>query len=333
MIWLITQMWILLFAAFLIGILAGFWIKLHRVEETGFESAHMYEAGDDHSAPSLSSNPQTPSYLEKTDYRNKHENNVREADSLSELPDLVEQRNDPLPTIKTSSRPDTVGTTYEKLPDIATNNESSPLTTSSLKSTSAHSRTPTLYSAPTKGTADDLKRIKGIGPTLERTLNSTGVYYFSQIAAWSDAEVSWIDNRIDFPGRVTREQWVAQSIELAKEKANVHSISSNEDRAQSDKRHEMNNAIRANKISAYELSNTPNRDDAKKVETASYSSQDTANHSTARVTDTSFIHKADKAQNNDTSTHSKADISTLESTGNESMTALDRLMALKNKTS
>ena len=95
----------------------------------------------------------------------------------------------------------------------------------------------------------------------------------------------------------------------------------------------MNNAIRANKISAYELDNTQNRADAKNIESLSTASQDTANYSNARAADTRFAQKADKAQNNDISTHSKADISTLESTGNESMTALDRLMALKNKTS
>ncbi len=60
--------------------------------------------------------------------------------------------------------------------------------------------------------ADDLKRIKGIGPKLEQELNEAGVYHYDQMASWSDAEVAWADlNLVKFKGRVSRDDWVAQA--------------------------------------------------------------------------------------------------------------------------
>lgn len=66
------------------------------------------------------------------------------------------------------------------------------------------------------GTADDLKRIKGVGPKLEEMLNSLGYYHFDQIAAWSAAEVAWMDSHLEgFHGRATRDEWVTQAKLLA----------------------------------------------------------------------------------------------------------------------
>jgi len=75
---------------------------------------------------------------------------------------------------------------------------------------------PAMLAAPEGGKADDLKKISGIGPALEKLLNGMGVYHFAQIAAWSDAEVAWVDqNLVKFKGRVTRDDWVAQARALA----------------------------------------------------------------------------------------------------------------------
>ncbi len=74
---------------------------------------------------------------------------------------------------------------------------------------------PALLSAP-NGTADDLKKIKGIGPKLEKELNGAGVFHFSQIASWTDKEVAWADeNLVSFKGRISRDNWVSQAKELA----------------------------------------------------------------------------------------------------------------------
>ena len=69
---------------------------------------------------------------------------------------------------------------------------------------------------PTDGKPDDLKLIKGIGPKFEKDLNSKGIYYFRQIGAWKAADVKMVEGVIDsFPGRIARDEWVAQGKTLA----------------------------------------------------------------------------------------------------------------------
>lgn len=72
----------------------------------------------------------------------------------------------------------------------------------------------TLAAARSSG-ADNLKLIKGVGPKLEGTLNDLGFYHFDQIAKWSDAEVAWVDSRLKFKGRITRDEWIDQAATLA----------------------------------------------------------------------------------------------------------------------
>lgn len=64
--------------------------------------------------------------------------------------------------------------------------------------------------------ADDLTRIKGLGPKLATTLGDLGVTRFSQIAAWSDADIDRIDSQLGrFEGRIRRDAWVEQAKYLA----------------------------------------------------------------------------------------------------------------------
>ncbi|GHE01426.1 hypothetical protein U879_14820 [Defluviimonas sp. 20V17] len=71
---------------------------------------------------------------------------------------------------------------------------------------------PAGLSAPRDGKADDLKKIKGVGPRLELLLNSMGIYHFDQVAGWTAAEAAWVDENLEgFKGRVTRDDWVAQA--------------------------------------------------------------------------------------------------------------------------
>ena len=68
---------------------------------------------------------------------------------------------------------------------------------------------------PTDGTPDDLKVIKGIGPKFEGDLNSKGIYYYRQIAAWTAADVKMVEGIIDsIPGRIKRDEWVKQAKKL-----------------------------------------------------------------------------------------------------------------------
>lgn len=81
---------------------------------------------------------------------------------------------------------------------------------------SGHGEKPKTMSAPRETGADDLTRIKGIGPKLETMLHGMGFYHFDQIAAWSAAEVAWVDENLEgFKGRVSRDDWVSQATLLA----------------------------------------------------------------------------------------------------------------------
>jgi NADH-quinone oxidoreductase subunit E len=76
-------------------------------------------------------------------------------------------------------------------------------------------RKPRALKAARKAGADDLKQIKGIGPKLETTLNGLGIFHFDQIAKWSADNVAWVDEQLNFRGRIDREKWVAQAEKLA----------------------------------------------------------------------------------------------------------------------
>ena len=74
---------------------------------------------------------------------------------------------------------------------------------------------PRTMKAPRKAGADDLKMIKGVGPKLEKLLNTLGFYHFDQIAKWSAKELSWADDNIEgFKGRASRDNWVEQARKL-----------------------------------------------------------------------------------------------------------------------
>jgi predicted flap endonuclease-1-like 5' DNA nuclease len=71
-------------------------------------------------------------------------------------------------------------------------------------------------SGPRGGVADDLKEITGVGPAMETLLNGLGCFHFDQVAAWTPAEVAWVDDNLEgFKGRVTRDDWVSQAKALA----------------------------------------------------------------------------------------------------------------------
>ncbi len=74
---------------------------------------------------------------------------------------------------------------------------------------------PEMLAAPRGGAKDNLKRIKGIGPVNEGRLNKLGIFHFDQIAGWGPNEVNWVDDYLNFKGRVEREDWIGQAKMLA----------------------------------------------------------------------------------------------------------------------
>ena len=72
------------------------------------------------------------------------------------------------------------------------------------------------HTAPPAGEADDLTRIKGVGPKLVALLGTLGIIRYEQIAAWSEADVARIDPQLGaFQGRIVRDDWVGQCRYLA----------------------------------------------------------------------------------------------------------------------
>jgi len=56
---------------------------------------------------------------------------------------------------------------------------------------------------------DDLKHIRGVGPGLERFLHKRGVFWFSQVATWSQTDIDKFEFLLpNFGGRIQRENWV-----------------------------------------------------------------------------------------------------------------------------
>ncbi|MBR9762952.1 MAG: 50S ribosomal protein L21 [Rhodobacteraceae bacterium] len=61
--------------------------------------------------------------------------------------------------------------------------------------------------------SDDLKKLTGVGPALEKKLIAAGITSFAQIAAWSEADVEALDDA--FKGKAQSNNWVGEAKELA----------------------------------------------------------------------------------------------------------------------
>jgi NADH-quinone oxidoreductase subunit E len=69
--------------------------------------------------------------------------------------------------------------------------------------------------APRDDKRDNLQRIKGIGRVNEQKLNALGIFHFDQVSRWGRMEIRWVGTYLAFPGRIDRENWVAQASKLA----------------------------------------------------------------------------------------------------------------------
>lgn len=176
MIWLAAHMWLLLLLAFLLGLLIGWWIWHRRPE-----ARPAFVEPEEIRTPVAAAAPVAMNLQEE------------ETDSvtLDELDKVVETA--PVPQPVAELAPDPVAEPAASAGGIA----------------------PKLFDSPTEGPADDLKKISGIGPKYETLLNDIGVWYFTQIASWTDEEIDWLDNRLEFPGRIRRDKWQDQARALA----------------------------------------------------------------------------------------------------------------------
>jgi len=82
--------------------------------------------------------------------------------------------------------------------------------------TSGESRPPAWVMVQPFGPRDDLQRLEGVDPSLERTLNRLGIYHFHQIARFEASDVEWLVQHADgVPEHTIRESWIADASRLA----------------------------------------------------------------------------------------------------------------------
>ncbi|MCH7820609.1 MAG: hypothetical protein IIA07_01220 [Proteobacteria bacterium] len=66
---------------------------------------------------------------------------------------------------------------------------------------------------------DDLKKIKGVGPAIEKTLIEMGIRRFSQIAEMNEYDIDRIAKKLKgFRSRIYREDWIGQARDLHEQK-------------------------------------------------------------------------------------------------------------------
>jgi small subunit ribosomal protein S2 len=65
--------------------------------------------------------------------------------------------------------------------------------------------------AAPRGAPDDLTKLNGVGPQLEKKLNEAGVFHYWQLGAMQPADVASLDADLKLNGRIDRDGWVPQA--------------------------------------------------------------------------------------------------------------------------
>ncbi len=66
-----------------------------------------------------------------------------------------------------------------------------------------------------RGVADDLKKLPGVSPAIEKKLNDLGIFHYSQIAEFTPEASHNVGEEVGLPGRVAA--WIAKAKELTAE--------------------------------------------------------------------------------------------------------------------
>jgi small subunit ribosomal protein S2 len=68
-----------------------------------------------------------------------------------------------------------------------------------------------------RGVADDLKKLPGVSPAIEKQLNDLGIFHYQQLAELNDKAAHYVGEEVGLPGRVGN--WIAKAKELTAEAA------------------------------------------------------------------------------------------------------------------
>jgi small subunit ribosomal protein S2 len=66
-----------------------------------------------------------------------------------------------------------------------------------------------------RGVADDLKKLTGVSPVIEKQLNDLGIFHYQQIAELSPTAAHKVGEEVGLPGRV--ESWITRAKQLTAE--------------------------------------------------------------------------------------------------------------------
>ena len=55
---------------------------------------------------------------------------------------------------------------------------------------------------------DDLAKLTGVGPQLEKKLNEGGIWHYWQVAAMTPDDIAKVDAELKLNGRIARDGWV-----------------------------------------------------------------------------------------------------------------------------
>ena len=81
---------------------------------------------------------------------------------------------------------------------------------------SGESRPPAWVMVQPYGPRDDLQRLQGVDPQLERILNRLGIYHYHQIARFETSDIEWLAEHVDgVPAQTIRDSWIEDAAKLS----------------------------------------------------------------------------------------------------------------------
>jgi len=114
---------------------------------------------------------------------------------------------------------DAIRTTAEKLKEELAKQKAQPLISPVAVSPSLPEKDRSRFTPSTTQTRNDLTKISGIGPTIQKKLNALGIYTFQQISELTPEMIDKIAASLkSFPDRIGRDNWIGQAAALARHK-------------------------------------------------------------------------------------------------------------------
>ena len=117
------------------------------------------------------------------------------------------------------SESDAIRTTAEKLKEELAKQKAQPVISPAIVTHSLPEKDRSRFTPSTTQTRNDLTKISGIGPAIQKKLNALGIYTFQQISELTPEMIDKIATSLkSFPDRIGRDNWIGQAAALARHK-------------------------------------------------------------------------------------------------------------------